>query len=246
MTFFFFFFFIEYAWAVGVHIRSITTTCTSIWNVFEFRNPNELCRKTKAHSLLYCDLIFQRVLQFFFHFVFIVRNCNISSSFMLRAHFMFLVFWSAFYQSHVSRYTWCMTHNQKFEFKQTNKWEKNRKPINEMQFSFPPIANQQTNIQKRKRNRNIKISRITKYIRKLTSSITKVQSLSSSSCVRGSLNSVTDIVWLSGTAHDIWPLSGFTMSGSHANGIDATRLDRRVHTIDKLVGRLQRNKTKTH
>lgn len=28
------------------------------------------------------------------------------------------------------------------------------------------------------------------------------------------------------------------MSGSHANGIDATRLDRRVHTMDRFVGRL--------
>ena len=85
---------------------------------------------------------------------------------------------------------------------------------------------------------------IKKEYRTLTSSITKVQSLSSSSCVRGSLNSVTDIVWLSGTAHEIWPFNGFTMSGSHGNGVDATRLDRRVHTIDKLVGRLKQTKKK--
>lgn len=78
----------------------------------------------------------------------------------------------------------------------------------------------------------------------LTSSITKVQSLSSSSCVRGSLNRVTDIVWLSGTAHEIWPTSGFTISGSHGNGVDATRRDRLVHTIDKFVGRLQITKSK--
>ena len=32
------------------------------------------------------------------------------------------------------------------------------------------------------------------------------------------------------------------MSGSHGNGVDATRLDRLVHTIDKFVGRLQNNK----
>lgn len=72
----------------------------------------------------------------------------------------------------------------------------------------------------------------------LTSSMTKAQSLSSSSWVRGSLKRVTEMVWLSGTGHDIWPTSGFTMSGSHANGIDATRLDLRVQTIDRFVGRL--------
>lgn len=74
----------------------------------------------------------------------------------------------------------------------------------------------------------------------LTSSILKVQSLSSSSCVRGSLNNVTEIVWLSGTGHEIWPISGLTISGSHGRGIDATRLDLRVHTTDKFVGRLEK------
>lgn len=72
----------------------------------------------------------------------------------------------------------------------------------------------------------------------LTSSTTNVQSLSSNSCVRGSLNSVTDIVWLSGTGHAMCPTSGLTMSGSHGCGVDATRLDLRVQTIDKFVGRL--------
>lgn len=69
--------------------------------------------------------------------------------------------------------------------------------------------------------------------------MTNVQSLSSRSCVRESLNSVTEIVWLSGTDHEILPDNGATISGSHGSGVDATRRDRRVHTIDKFVGRLK-------
>lgn len=72
----------------------------------------------------------------------------------------------------------------------------------------------------------------------LTSSTTNVQSLSSSSYVRGSLNSVTEIVLLSGTGHRMRPFSESIMSGSHGCGVEATRRDRRVHTTDRLDGRL--------
>lgn len=74
----------------------------------------------------------------------------------------------------------------------------------------------------------------------LTSSTTNVQSLSSNSWVRGSLNNVTDMVLLSGTGHTIRPTNGFIISGSHGCGVVVTRRDRRVQTIDKLVGRLKK------
>lgn len=69
--------------------------------------------------------------------------------------------------------------------------------------------------------------------------MTNVQSLSSSSCVRGSLNRVTDMVWLSGTGQDILPTRGFIMSGSHGKGALATRLDLLVQTIERFDGRLK-------
>uniref|UniRef100_A0A182VL41 Uncharacterized protein n=1 Tax=Anopheles merus TaxID=30066 RepID=A0A182VL41_ANOME len=63
-----------------------------------------------------------------------------------------------------------------------------------------------------------------------TSSSTNVQSLSSSSCVRMSLNSVTAIVWLSGIGQDMVLLSGLIRSGCHSSALDWTRRERRVHT----------------
>lgn len=73
----------------------------------------------------------------------------------------------------------------------------------------------------------------------LTSSMTNVQSLFSISWVRGSLNSVTVMEWLSGTGHLTWPTSGFIISGSQGDGTEATRRERLVHTTDRLDGLLK-------
>lgn len=72
--------------------------------------------------------------------------------------------------------------------------------------------------------------------RHLTSSITNVQSLSSSSCVRGSLNNVTETVWLSGTAQLITPFNGLLRLGSQSNGSELTLLLRLVQTTLNLFG----------
>lgn len=73
----------------------------------------------------------------------------------------------------------------------------------------------------------------------LTSSITNVQSLSSSSCVRGSLNSVTETVWLSGTAQLITPFRGSLKHGSQSKGSELTLLLRLVQTTLSLFGFLE-------
>lgn len=73
----------------------------------------------------------------------------------------------------------------------------------------------------------------------LTSSITNVQSLSSSSCVRGSLNSVTETVWLSGTAQLIIPFRGSLKHGSQSKGSELTLLLRLVQTTLSLFGFLE-------
>lgn len=72
-----------------------------------------------------------------------------------------------------------------------------------------------------------------------TSSMANVQSLSSSSRVRGSRNSVTVMLWLSGRGHARVAVSGSTKSGSHGNALDTTLRDRLVHTTFNNVGRLQ-------
>lgn len=72
-----------------------------------------------------------------------------------------------------------------------------------------------------------------------TSSSTNVQSLSSISCVRGSLKSVTVMAWLSGTGQLMLPTSGSTMSGFQPSEPETTRRDLRVHTTYRLDGRLQ-------
>lgn len=73
----------------------------------------------------------------------------------------------------------------------------------------------------------------------LTSSITNVQSLSSSSCVRGSLNSVTETVWLSGTAQLMIPFRGSLKHGSQSKGSELTLLLRLVQTTLSLFGFLE-------
>lgn len=70
----------------------------------------------------------------------------------------------------------------------------------------------------------------------LTSSITNVQSLSSNSWVRGSLNSVTDTVWLSGTAQLMTPFNGSLRLGSQSRGSELTLLLRLVQTTLSLFG----------
>lgn len=95
-----------------------------------------------------------------------------------------------------------------------------------------------------------------------TSSNIKIQSLSSSSLVRWSLNNVTAIVWLSGTAHLMLPLKqkihintiffiifhnrycnnyfkGSIMVGSHSKASEMTLLERRDQTMLNLFGFLK-------
>lgn len=71
-----------------------------------------------------------------------------------------------------------------------------------------------------------------------TSSSTNVQSLSSISCVLGSLNNVTVIAWFEPTGQLRFPTSGST-TGFHASAADTTRRDLLVQQICKFVGRLQ-------
>lgn len=73
-----------------------------------------------------------------------------------------------------------------------------------------------------------------------TSSSTNVQSLSSISCVLGSLKRVTVIAWLSGIGQSNVPTSGSTTANwFHASALDTTRRERLVQTICRFVGRLR-------
>lgn len=58
----------------------------------------------------------------------------------------------------------------------------------------------------------------------------------------GSLNSVTEMVLFSGTAHTTTPLRGVVIVGSQSRGSVATRRLLLVHTILSLVGVLKNNK----
>ena len=66
--------------------------------------------------------------------------------------------------------------------------------------------------------------------------MTNVQSLSSNSWVLGSLNKVTETVWLSGTAQLITPFNGSLKLGSQSSGSELTLLLRLVHTTLSLFG----------